>query len=189
MCCETTLRNLTDSFKKYVFSASHVPVTVWSHRFTAATKTWRRIKSSQRAPGYHMREANALHSWSSHSLSWGGYKGLVLCISGSPVSLWLVMVPVGLSTCHSRMKGLEAQNQWFFCLNWLSLFLKCHWISNFVSPEIPLLWPSYYCKSKSNLTRPPTLSHFIFWVSGGNPIPTFPKSRFSSPRRQGLISE
>lgn len=51
-------------------------------------------------PGWHVRDL-----WLNHSLSWGGCKRLVLCAWGSPVSLWLMVVPEGLSTCHSRMKG------------------------------------------------------------------------------------
>lgn len=50
-------------------------------------------------------------------------------------SWWLVAE--GLFTCHSRMKGLQAQNQVISCLRWLSLFLKCHWISNSVLQKFP----------------------------------------------------
>lgn len=80
---------------------------------------------------------------------------------GKPCLLWLTMVPEGLSTCRSRMKGLQAQSQVTSRLRWLSLFLKCHWLSNSVSPEIPPLRSSHYCKSRSNLTRP-TLPCYIF---------------------------
>lgn len=58
--------------------------------------------------GWHVRDL-----WLNHSLSWGGCKWLVLCAWGSPVSLWLVVVPEGLSTCHSGMKGFKHRIKWF----------------------------------------------------------------------------
>lgn len=39
MCRETEIRKRINSFNKYVFSASYVPCTVLSHKFTAVTKT------------------------------------------------------------------------------------------------------------------------------------------------------
>lgn len=142
------------------WSCGYLLLTLQKDQHCFNKKTWWRIKSGKMGPGCRRRESTrtcAGRAWNlcNHSLSQGGLKQLVLCAWGSLVSLWFLVVPEGLSACHGRRVGLEAQNQVDFLPEMTEFVLqKALGLSSSVSLQVPLLQPSHYSRSQGNLTRP-----------------------------------